>query len=217
MTTRKKAQAATRRGGQRNVIYLSVGKSRQAANPAPEPEKEEEEVPQPPRRTRRQKGEPKEPKEAEDAKEASDSKEKVQKRRGRQTKATMSVADLDKCTHLTVELISDNYSFGFRKAQSEEQAAESQTPAPASIDLATILENLRRGVYTSRKEWQSDVNSVWQNALTTQPVNSMQYMAAMQMKQRFAKMVDEMDMSEEELWLRKVLRQLQKLEEIDCS
>ena len=219
MTTRKKAQT-TRRGDRPNFIYLSVGRARQGssqeAEQEQEPEKAEEEVAQPQRRTRRPKGEAKEQKEVE---EAGDAKEKVQKRRGRQPKSVMGPADIDKCMHLTVELISDNYSFGFRTTLSEEQSNEYKykNAVQAPMDLATVLENLRRGAYTTRKEWQNDVNSIWQNALGYHKVNAMYYVAANVMKQKFAKMVEEMDMSEEELWLRKVVRQLQKLDEIDCA
>ena len=213
MTTRKKAQTTRR-------IFLSVGRARQEAeSEKPEkPEKPEEEVAQPQRRTRRPKGEPKEQKEVKETEEVKDeAKEKVQKRRGRQPKSVMGPADIEKCTHLTVELISDNYSFGFRTTLSEEQSNEYNNAVQAPMDLATVLENLRRGAYTTRKEWQNDVNSIWQNALGYHKVNAMYYVAANVMKQKFAKMVEELDMSEEELWLRKVVRQLQKLDEIDCA
>lgn len=205
MTTRKKAQAAAAGAPRRNLIYLSVQRTNEDEAEEPEPPKQEEEGRR--RGGRKQQQAKAEPKE----------EPKVQKRRSRGSRQPMSQTELDACIKLTAELINDNYSFGFRTTLSEEQLREYNSAVSSPIDLATILDNLKKGVYATKKDWQNDVNQVWDNALGYYQTTSMYYVAATVMKRKFAKMVELMDMTEEEAWLRKVVRQLQKLEEIDCS
>ena len=214
MTTRKKAQAAAAGAPRRNLIYLSVQRTNEDEAEEPEPPKQEEEVDDAAAgRGGRRRGSRKQ----QQAKAESKEEPKVQKRRSRGSRQPMSQAELDACIKLTAELINDNYSFGFRTTLSEEQLREYNSAVSSPIDLATILDNLKKGVYATKKEWQNDVNTVWDNALGYHQSNSVYYVAATVMKRKFAKMVEMMDMTEEEVWLRKVVRQLQKLEEIDCS
>jgi hypothetical protein len=112
-----------------------------------------------------------------------------------------------KCFDATQKLFEDPYAFGFRMPI---ELPEYRAVIARPMDLTTIKRNLELGLYGKIEDWEKDVRLVWENAIAFNKVGIYKEAAEI-MKTKFDGILEELNLTEEQRWLRRLVYLLRKL------